>query len=195
MLAWLRRYAARAAIEHELFERIVAQSRNPYFYSVLQVPDTMEGRCEMIMLHLSLVLGRLKREGMAGQRLGQALMERFFASMDDALRQIGIGDMGVPRRVKKTAAAFQERARDYLSALAAQPGGSADGGEDALAAAVRRHVLSNGEQPADFAAAAAIARYVRRSQAALAAEVGDRLFTGELALPAPASATEDMIEQ
>ena len=112
MLQWLKRKAETHRIGHEIFERIVAQARQPEFFRDMRVPDTMEGRLEMIMLHLVLVLERLSTEGAAGQRLGQRLMEHLMADYDDALRQIGIGDMGVPRRVQKAAAAFTERVRD-----------------------------------------------------------------------------------
>jgi cytochrome b pre-mRNA-processing protein 3 len=191
MLAWLKRNSDRAAIEHELFERIVAQSRSPHFYRDLGVPDSMEGRFEMILLHFALLLGRLKTEGAAGQRLGQALMEKLFASMDDALRQIGIGDMGVPRRVKKAAAAFIERTRDYEAALAgpapSSPGQVAQA--DPLAAAIARHAFSAPCAEANAAAgAAAIAHYMRQAREVLVAQPADEIFLGRLTFPEPDAA-------
>ena len=117
MLRWLEQNKARRRTATDLYEKIVAQARSASLYRDHAVPDTMEGRFEMIVLHLVLVLQRLKAEGAPGQRLGQMLMERLIADMDDALRQIGIGDMGVPRRIQKTAAALQERAHSYGEAL------------------------------------------------------------------------------
>src|SRR5690606_9156230 len=79
----------------------------------------------------------LRDAGREGQWIGQAVLERLIAAMDDALRQIGIGDMGVPRRVKRAAAAFGERARSYEAALGkgqeqAGPAPAADALETAL---------------------------------------------------------------
>ncbi len=187
MFQWLKRKAETRRIGHDIYERIVAQARDPAFFRDMGVPDTMEGRFEMIVLHLALVLDRLKTEGTPGQRLGQRLMEHLVADMDDALRQIGIGDMGVPRRVKKAAAAFVERSRDYMQALSLLPaqGGST---EDTLAAALLRHVYAT---TSDVAAAAPmpgaskLAAYTRRAAAHLARAPADDLFEGRGLFPRP----------
>jgi len=116
MLRWLRQKSELRLIGRELYERIVAQARSEAFYRDLGVADTMEGRFEMIALHLHLARERLRSEGSAGQRLGQIVLEHLIADMDDALRQMGY-DMGVPRRVKKATAAFGDRSRDYAEGL------------------------------------------------------------------------------
>ena len=195
MLQWLKRKAETHRIGHEIYERIVAQARQPEFFRDMRVPDTMEGRLEMIMLHLVLVLERLSPEGAAGQRLGQRLMEHLMADYDDALRQIGIGDMGVPRRVQKAAAAFTERARDYRSALR-------DAGGDGLEAALQSHVYEAGSAapaggaPSVAGAAGAshargLATYVRHAAAHLSTLSDADLFEGYGLFPTPHQPVEN----
>ncbi len=183
MLQWLKRNSQTTRIGHDIYERIVAQAREPAFFRDMGVPDSMEGRIEMIMLHLILMLERLKTEGAAGQRLGQRLMEHLVADLDDALRQIGIGDMGVPRRVKKAAAAFTERSRDYQAGLA----------DDALPAALLLHVFgARGANPGPGANAAAatvpdakaLAAYLRLAAGHLAATPASDVFAGTNLFPA-----------
>lgn len=186
MFQWLKRKAETRRIGHDIYERIVAQARNPVFFRDMGVPDTMEGRFEMIVLHLSLVLDRLKTEGPPGQRLGQRLMEHLITDMDDALRQIGIGDMGVPRRVKKTAAAFVERSKDYMDGLsldAAKAGQS----KDKLEAALLRHVYGTSDVvPAAICTPSAVklAAYTRQAAAHLGKVAPDDLFDGRGLFPA-----------
>lgn len=204
MLKWFKRNSQTTRIGHDIYERIVAQARAPTFFRDMGVPDSMEGRIEMIMLHLVLILERLTTEGAAGQRLGQRLMEHLMTDLDDALRQIGIGDMGVPRRVKKAAAAFTERSRDYRAGLAALPvrgevtGGVTDGffgGRpvgDTLEAALLQHVY--GARGANVAAGSApaasttpqpeqLAAYVRKAVRHLAATSTTDIFEGNDLFP------------
>jgi cytochrome b pre-mRNA-processing protein 3 len=83
------------------------------------VPDTAEGRFEMIALHLVLVLSRLAAAGAAGRRLAQALTEVFVADLDDTLREMTVGDLAVPRQVNRAVAALGDRYATYQRALAA----------------------------------------------------------------------------
>lgn len=210
MLQWLKRNSETTRTGHDIYERIVAQARDPAFFRDMGVPDSMEGRIEMIMLHLVLMLERLKTEGAAGQRLGQRLMEHLVADLDDALRQIGIGDMGVPRRVKKAAAAFTERSRDYRAGLAAGPitgpitGGVAVGGtagcpvDGMLQAALTQHVYGARAvtpAPGTSATAAAapnamkLATYLRRAAVHLAATSATDIFQGNNLFPVVGSPT------
>ncbi len=127
MFRWLTGNTAVRRTGRQLYERIVAQSREPQLYLKCGVPDTMDGRLEMILLHVVLVLDRLKAEGPRGQRVGQALMETLVADMDDALRQIGLGDDSVAHRMPRLAGAIAERSRDYGAAFGAM-GGTGGGG-------------------------------------------------------------------
>jgi cytochrome b pre-mRNA-processing protein 3 len=83
----------------EAYRAIVAQSRREVFYAQWDVPDTVTGRFDMISLHLALFLRRLKGE--AGARpFAQAVVDLFFRDMDRSLRELGVTDLGVPRKVK-----------------------------------------------------------------------------------------------
>lgn len=116
MLNWLRSRSNTGRTASTLYGSIVAQARQPAFFADSGVPDTMEGRFGMIGVHLFLVLERLRSEGEAGQAIGRALLERVVTDIDDSLREIGISDLGVPRRVKKAAAALHEQIDDYRAA-------------------------------------------------------------------------------
>lgn len=142
MLRWLRQRSELRLMGRELYEKIVAQARSEAFYRDLGVADTMEGRFEMIALHLHLVRERLRGEGAVGQRLGQMVLEHLIADMDDALRQMGY-DMGVPRRVKKAAAAFGDRSRDYAEGMRHAGGpDAARARRDRLETALLTHVFA-----------------------------------------------------
>src|SRR5688572_29367020 len=116
MLRWLQERARVRRTGRALYDLIVAQSRAAPFYAALGVPDTIEGRFELIVLHMHLVLERLRRDERAGDLLSRALIEAFVADMDANMREIGIADLGVPRRVRKAAAALFERSRVYAAA-------------------------------------------------------------------------------
>ncbi len=174
MLNWFSRNAELRLKGQNLYERIVAQARLPEFYSVAKVPDTMEGRFEMIVLHIFLVLDRLKGEGTTGQKLGQHVMEHFVSDMDDAMRQIGIGDMGVPRRIQRVAAAMRERIHDYASAFD-------ESGHSAQLAAMA--YIFQGQPP--NGCSEKLAAYVRAARKDLAVQASDQVRTGRISFPKP----------
>ena len=128
------RRAARAALEaaaDRLYRDLVARARAPAFFRELGVPDTPEGRFEMIGLHAALILLRLQREGAAGEALGQALFDLMFADLDQGLRELGVGDLGVGRQVKRLAGQFYARLRALDAAI---QGGAAGRAPDGSAA-------------------------------------------------------------
>ncbi|MBY0355456.1 MAG: hypothetical protein K2Q12_06960 [Rickettsiales bacterium] len=106
---------------HLIYVALVEQSRNPFFYTTRQVPDTLDGRFELILLHMYLVLHRLKAAH-GGQfdakesGFERELIEVFVEDMDRSLREIGVGDLGVGRRVKVMANAFYGRLQSYETA-------------------------------------------------------------------------------
>jgi cytochrome b pre-mRNA-processing protein 3 len=118
-----------------LYGAIVAQARLSSFYLAYGVPDTVEGRFDMIVLHLALVLRRLAREAAPVRNLGQAVFDRFCRDMDHNLREMGVGDLSVPKEMRRLAGAFYGRAEVYEHALAASDDGL-------LAAALARNVLA-----------------------------------------------------
>lgn len=157
-----------------LYGAIVAQARAPEFYRHFGVPDTVNGRFEMIVLHAVLVLARLDAEGEGARRFGQALFDHFCADMDGNLREMGVGDLAVPRQMTAIGEAFYGRKRAYMAALG-------EGGSDALIGALCRNVYAGvGAPPADLLAAYAVESAVR-----LAALDIDALRAGRIDFPEP----------
>jgi len=136
-----------------LYRQIVEQAREPGFYRELGVPDTLDGRFEMLALHLFLVLNRLRRDGSdaASRALTQSLIDRLIADMDGNLREMGAGDLGVGRRVRRMAEGFNGRLAAYDAGLAQGPA--------LLATAIRRNVY--GTVDPTLHQVAALAAYVR----------------------------------
>ena len=115
-LNWLLKIGPTGRKATELYGSIVTQARLPVFYRELGVPDTTSGRYEMLVLHISCVLNALRLSQDPGGRMARALIEAFVADMDDTMRELGIGDMSVPKKVKKTAAGLRERTIAYRGA-------------------------------------------------------------------------------
>src|SRR5271156_4848457 len=128
------RVAPRGTIE-AIYGMIVTQAREPLFYRNLGVPDTVNGRFDLLVLHLWMVLRRVESiEG--GTETCQALFDRFCDDMDANLREMGVGDLTVPKRMQAFGEAFYGRAAAYDAAFAA--------GSDAPTLALRKNIL-NGE--------------------------------------------------
>lgn len=117
-----------------LYDLAVRRAREPVFYAALAVPDTPDGRFEMIALHVHLVCRRLIAEGDAGRALAQAVFDRMFADMDRNLREMGVGDLVVGKRIKRMA-------QDYFGRAGAIEAGLQEAGET-LEDALRRNVYS-----------------------------------------------------
>jgi cytochrome b pre-mRNA-processing protein 3 len=150
------RKSPRQDVVDTLHGRIAAASRHPGLYLALGVPDTLEGRFESLTLHAVLTLRRLRRLPPPAGEVAQDLVDVLFRQLDRSLREMGVGDFGVPKRMKKLAQAFYGRAADYDPALDA-----ADAA--ALAEALGRNVCG-GTRPAR-----ALARYAIAADAELAA--------------------------
>ena len=175
-----RRRTAAPAPAEALYLALVRQAREPAFYAAHGVPDTLDGRFDMIVLHATLVLLRLKAAGASAGPLAQALFDILFADMDRSLREMGVGDMGVGKRVKQMGKAVYGRLAAYESGLA---------GEDAaLEAAVARNLYGTVMPvPADVAA---MGRYMRAAMAGLARQSLGDLAAGKVAFPSPEAARE-----
>ncbi|CAA2141531.1 ubiquinol-cytochrome C chaperone family protein [Hyphomicrobium sp. ghe19] len=117
MLRWLRQRAETSRKAEELYGSVVAAARQPAFYGALGVPDTPEGRFELVALHLFLALEGLRGRGAAAEGLARRTIETFVIDMDDCMREMGVGDLTVPKKVKRAAAAFYERASVYRKDL------------------------------------------------------------------------------
>jgi cytochrome b pre-mRNA-processing protein 3 len=151
------------------YAAVILQARSPAFFAQQGVPDTLDGRFEMIALHVFLVLHRLKAEP-AAQRFGQALYDAMFADMDRSLREMGTGDLSVGKQVKRMATALAGRIAAYQAGLA---------GEADLSDAVRRNLYGTVAAPAP-GAPGAMADYLRRQAAALSAQPAARIAAGEV---------------
>lgn len=133
-----------------LYLTLVEQARLPVFYAEHGVPDTLEGRYDMIILHAHLVMRRLGQVGpdpaAAAKNLSQQLFDFMFADMDQNLREMGVSDLAVGKRVQRMAEAFFGRVAAYDQAL--------DSGDDAaLAAALDRNLYQKGHPSPDNLAA------------------------------------------
>jgi cytochrome b pre-mRNA-processing protein 3 len=126
------RQAPRGTIE-AIYGMIVTQAREPIFYRDLAVPDTVNGRFDLLLLHLWLLLRRL-RTVQGATELSQALFDRFCEDMDDNLREMGVGDQTVPKRMRAFGEAFYGRVQAYDLAI--------EGGGEALASAICKNILN-----------------------------------------------------
>jgi cytochrome b pre-mRNA-processing protein 3 len=126
------RASLRGTIEAN-YGMIVTQTREPLFYRDLGVPDTVNGRFDLLVLHLWIVLRRF-RSTQGAANASQALFDRFCADMDANLREMGVGDLTVPKRMQAFGEAFYGRAAAYDAAFA--------GGSDAPASALLKNILS-----------------------------------------------------
>ena len=99
------------------YTAIMAQARRPDYYGAGKVPDSFDGRFDFLSAHVHLVLRRLRTDGVAREEVGQALFDVFFRDMDQAMRESGVGDLGVGKRIRKMAQAFYGRASAYDEAL------------------------------------------------------------------------------
>ena len=157
-LAEWRERRRRRRFAWRLYRQAVAQARRPEFYAVCGVPDSVEGRFELVTLHVLLLWRWLRRHGGEEEPLAQAVVDAFFTDIDRNLREMGVGDLTVGKHVKRIARSFLARSRDLSAALDA-------GDADAVAAILARNLEVPGRPPVD---AAALARYALAQDAALA---------------------------
>ena len=156
------RPSSNATIE-AVYGMIVAQARSPDFYRGYGVPDTVTGRFDMIVLHVVLVLRRLR--GLSASTnlppLGQQIFDRFCQDMDDNFREMGVGDLAVPKEMKRVAEAFYGRAAVYEAAL------GDDDGSGGLARALARNVYGVAEPSPG---AQRLADYMKEAERELASQ-------------------------
>lgn len=169
-----RRHRAQAA--SDLYLSAVSAARQPLFYAQMGVPDTLEGRYDMIVLHVWMIMRRLGRVG--GERaeaVSRAMVELMFADMDRNLREMGVTDLRVGKRVLNMAEAFYGRAGAYDRALAED--------DAALAAALERNVYQSGTPQAGQTTV--LAGHVRTQLAHLDSQGGDAICEGEVSFLQP----------
>lgn len=186
-MGWLGafRRSAEAEPAQLLYRSIVSQARQPAFYAVCGVEDTPDGRWDLIAAHAVLVLRRLHRSPAETKHLSQALFDLMFADMDQNLREMGVGDLAVGKRIKAMAKAFYGRLAAYDQALS-------EGNAEALRTALRRNLYRK-MQP-DETQVAMIEAYLRREAERLDTESLTPLRAGRLSFGAPPVRPMDAVD-
>jgi cytochrome b pre-mRNA-processing protein 3 len=156
-----------------LYGAIVAQARAPAFYQIYRVPDTVNARLEMIMLHVVLLVRRLAAGDAAARKLGQCLFDEFCRDMDASMREMGVGDLTVPRKMRRIGEAFYGRKAAYGSAL-----DDADNGR--LSGLLHHNVFAG---PSRHDGAERLATYSREAVHLLAKQ--EKFDRGEVTFPDP----------
>jgi cytochrome b pre-mRNA-processing protein 3 len=170
-----RQRKANRTITDALYGEIVAAARQPAFYSEWNVPDTPLGRFEMLSVHVFLFLHRMRDEIGPAREVAQILTDEFFGDVEHSLRELGIGDLGVPKRMKKLARMFYGRTAAYADALER-------GDRPALAAALARNVRPD---TAEWPQADSLAGYVIAADKQLADQAIEAILGGTLHFPEP----------
>lgn len=177
ILGLFRKRNPNAEIVETLYERVAAAARRPTLYRDLGVPDTVEGRFEMMTLHAHVVVRRLRALPDPAGDLAQDLVDRIFAGFDAALRELGVGDIVVPKRMKTLASAFLGRSKAYEQAIL-------DVGDDrALHEALARNVFNSA--PGHEAGTHALVGLVRDTVAAFEALGFDDFVAARVVYPQP----------
>lgn len=145
-------------VAHSLYSAILVQARQPVFYTNFGVQDTVDGRFDMIVLHAHILFNRLKEGAAEDQDISQAVFDLMFADMDQNLREMGVGDVGVSKRIKAMAEAFYGRATAYADGLR-------EDDDDLLTAALKRNLYRNSKASAEQIEG--ITKYVRHQVAHL----------------------------
>lgn len=176
LISFFSRGPARSRQGAWIYKALVEQARRPEFYESFDVPDTIDGRFDLIVLHAGLYLPRLKAVRADGKALAQAAFDEMFANFEVNLREMGAGDMSVPKKMKGMLSAFYGRATAYDTAIK-------EGDTATLRAALHRNVYRGASvAPPKLDA---LATYVRAAFEALKAASDDDLVAGTFAWPAP----------
>lgn len=174
ILSLFRKNTATAPV-YAVYSAIVAQSRQPRFYADWLVPDTVTGRFDMISLHMALLFRRLRAETGEQKEFSQAVFDLFFKDMDRSLREMGVGDLGVPKRIQKMGNIFFG-----LLAAMNEPMDRSD--QAGLEAVLSRNVFDG----ATGDHVAALAAYLMAEDRALATQPVDAITGGTLSFEAAA---------
>ncbi|MCV3738210.1 ubiquinol-cytochrome C chaperone [Rhizobium sp. TRM96647] len=176
----LKKKNANQRIVERQYGHLTAAARQPYLYERLDVPDTVMGRLEMLSAVMIVYFRRTRASATSGQEIAQQIVDAFFQDIDHSIRELGISDVGVPKRMKKLAARFYGRLESYAAALDA-------GDETALAQALKRNIYpETGEDGPDMQE---LARYLFAAEAHLTALDEATVEAGEALLPPAGPAT------
>ncbi|MDH3580479.1 MAG: ubiquinol-cytochrome C chaperone [Hyphomicrobiales bacterium] len=171
MLEWLAQRRGRKRTAQDLYGSIVALSRQDGLYADFGVPDTVEGRFEILVIHMFLILDRLGQDSAQGNPLAQELVDAFFADMDTTIRQLGVGDFSVPKKMRHLATVFDQRLNGYRDATEA-PGSDQlrhllaenielkDGGKNGPAGYLEKYIVAAMQRLAQQTTGEAIERLI-----------------------------------
>ncbi len=163
------------AIVDRQYEALTSAARIPLLYSEFGVPDTVMGRYEMLSIVMILFFRRTAKSSTSGQELAQEIVDVFFQDLDHSIRELGIGDQGVPKRMKKLAGMFYGRLEAYARALDA-------GDVDELAKSLARNIYPESQSAPDMERLAA---WMVEAERHLAATPEDDITRGSAVIPAP----------
>lgn len=172
MLAFLKKKTPHADPAKRAYAQMLQRTRAPVFYTTYGVPDSFDGRFDLLLVHLFIVIDRLAGEGEEAREFNQALFDVTFADMDQTLREMGIGDMGVPKHQRRMMKGFNGRMHAYAEALKQ--------GEGAFAIALRRNLYGTIEDT-EVPDIQKIMRYIRESMAVMAKKPVSDILNGEVA--------------
>ena len=175
--SYLKRIFSRRSLEapaHALYERVILQSRQQPFYTILGVPDTTDGRFELLLLHMALLMRRLRQEREAGAELRQALFDTLIFDLDQSLRESGVGDLKVGPKLKVMGEAYYGRSKAYDDGL-----NNLENTE--LKAALTRNLYGTVAAPSPVAVES-IANYMRSVMRNLNGQSGRDLRAGRIEL-------------
>jgi len=165
------------------YTAIVQQARLPALYGTRGAPDSFDGRFDMLALHVHFVLRRVRADGSARTEFGQELFDLFFRDMDQAMREAGVGDLGVGKKIRKMAQAFYGRVHAYDEAIGKAAPAQADAANiKALAEVLGRNLFPDNDTP-PAAPIEALATYALRLEAYLQDCTTEDIMAGR-ALPA-----------
>ncbi|MGR8960524.1 ubiquinol-cytochrome C chaperone family protein [Rhizobium leguminosarum] len=164
------------AIVDRQYAALTAAARMPEIYERLNVPDTVMGRFEMLSIAMILFFRRTRASATSGQEIAQEIVDAFFQDIDYSIRELGIGDNSVPKRMKKLAGMFYGRLEAYSKAMDT-------GDAEALAVALQRNIYPETSAPADMTG---LAGWMMAAESHLSAVPEEVITTGSVTLPAVA---------
>jgi cytochrome b pre-mRNA-processing protein 3 len=170
-MIWRKLFDGKPAAGETLYASLVQAARAEHFYRDMGVPDTVDGRFDMIVVHMFLTLNALKGDAVGVDDLRQGLTDAFFKDMDRSLREMGVGDLSVGKKVRKMAEAFYGRIAAYADGLKT--------GEDGLRQALARNIFADvPEGKTDV-----LAKWMLRARTTLEQAGADAVARGEVQWP------------
>ena len=184
MFGFFKKKEENAQLAAVLYDKILAQSREPDFYQYFGVPDTIQGRFDLLCVHAFLIVDRLYEDGPKGTKLAQSFFDHMFKETDKNLRELGIGDLSVPKHIKKLMRGFKGRSMAYRDAM------ESDEHYD-LIEALMRNLYGTSEKP-DEKNACLIASYMHETAFILGTTSEEDFIQADFNFPAMPKKDEEV---